>query len=179
EGPVPSWLLEPRSATRAYLTLGTVFSKVDVLRASALEIAATGCEVLVATGPGVDPGDLGDLPDAVHVEQEVPQARLLAYVDVVVHHGGTGTVVGALAHGLPQVVMPQGADQFWNGEHLAAEGACRVVPPDAPAGAVAEAVTAVVGPQSPERAAARRLGEVVAAMPSPDAVARRLCSAGR
>ena len=176
DGPVPGWLLEPREAPRAYLTLGTVFGDVDVLRAAALEIAGTGCEVLVATGPGVEPGDLGDLPDTVHVEQEVPQAQLLAYVDVVVHHGGTGTVVGSLAHGLPQVVMPRGADQFWNGEHLAAEGACRVVPPDAPAGTVAEAVTAVVGASSPERAAARRLGDVVAAMPSPDAVARRLAS---
>ena len=176
DGPLPAWLLEPREAPRAYLTLGTVFGNVDVLRAAALEVAATGCEVLVATGPAVEPGDLGELPDVVHVEQEVPQAQLLEHVDVVVHHGGTGTVVGSLAHGLPQVVMPQGADQFWNAEHLAAEGACRVVPPGAAPGAVAEAVTAVVDPLAPERAAARRLGEVVAAMPSPDEVARRLCS---
>ena len=30
--------------------------------------------------------------------------------------GGAGILFGALAHGLPQLVLPQGADQFANGE---------------------------------------------------------------
>jgi UDP:flavonoid glycosyltransferase YjiC (YdhE family) len=171
---VPSWLLGPRRAPRAYLTMGTVFGNVDLLRSAALEIAGSGCEVLVASGPGIDPGALGVLPAAVHVEQEVPQAHLLPYVDLVVHHGGTGTVIGSLASGLPQIVMPQGADQFWNAEHLAAEGACRIVAPGAPPGSIAAAVSALTQEQAPERAAARRLGGVIAAMPSPDVVARQL-----
>jgi UDP:flavonoid glycosyltransferase YjiC (YdhE family) len=174
QGTAPPWLLGPRRAPRVYLTMGTVFGNVDLLRSAALEIAGSGCEVLVATGPGIEPGALGDLPAVVHVEQEVPQAHLLPYVDLVVHHGGTGTVIGSLASGLPQIVMPQGADQFWNAEHLAAEGACRIVRADAPPGSIAAAVTAMTQQQAPERAAARRLGGIIAAMPSPDAVARRL-----
>ena len=88
-GTVPPWLLEPRGAPRVYLTMGTVFGNVDLLRAAALEIAGSGCDVLVATGPGIEPGALGDLPAVVHVEQEVPQAHVLPYVDLVVHHGRT------------------------------------------------------------------------------------------
>lgn len=172
--PVQPWLLEQRRAPRVYLTMGTVFGNVDMLRAAALEIAGSGCEVLVATGPGIEPSALGDMPSAVHVEKEVPQAHLLPYVDLVVHHGGTGTVIGSLASGLPQIVMPQGADQFWNADHLAAEGACRIVLPGAPPGSIAAAATALTKPQAPEREAARRLGAVIAAMPSPDAVAQRL-----
>ena len=174
DAPVPGWLLEPRRAPRVYLTMGTVFGNADVLRAAALEVADTGCEVLVATGPGTAPSALGDMPAHVHVAQEVPQAELLPHVDAVVHHGGTGTVIGALANALPQVVMPQGADQFWNADHLAAEGACRVIPPDAPPGSIARAVTAVLDMRAPERSAARRLGDVLREMPSPDAVARQL-----
>ena len=174
DGEAPTWLLGPRRAPRVYLTMGTVFGQVDLLRSAALEIADSGCEVLVATGPGIEPGALGRLPAMVHVEQEVPQAQLLPHVDLVVHHGGTGTVIGSLASGLPQVIMPQGADQFWNAEHLAAEGACRIVRADAPPGTTAAAVTALTQPEAPEREAARRLGAIVAAMPSPDAVARRL-----
>jgi UDP:flavonoid glycosyltransferase YjiC (YdhE family) len=174
EGTLPAWLLGPRGAPRVYLTLGTLFGDVDLLRAAALEIAGRGCEVLVATGPGIEPGALGDLPAVVHVEQEVPQAHVLPHVDLVVHHGGTGTVIGSLANELPQIVMPQGADQFWNAEHLAAQGACRIVSAGAPPGSIAAAVTALIEQHAPERAAARRLGGVVAAMPSPDAVARRL-----
>ena len=174
DGPVQPWLLEPRRAPRVYLTMGTVFGRADLLRAAALEIADAGCEVLVATGPGIEPRALGDMPAAVHVEQEVPQAHLLPYVDLVVHHGGTGTVIGSLANGLPQIVVPQGADQFWNADHLAAEGACRIVPPGAPPGSIAAAATALTSQQAPEREAARRLGRVIAAMPSPDAVAQQL-----
>ncbi len=177
DGPLPAWLLEPRHAPRAYLTMGTVFGNVDLLRAAALELADAGCEVLVATGPAIGPADLGDLPAVVHVEQEVPQAQLLPHVDLVVHHGGTGTVIGSLAHGLPQVVMPQGADQFWNADHLAAEGACRVVRAGAPRGSIAAAAAALTDEHAPEREAARRLRAVIAAMPSPDAVARRLLDA--
>ena len=90
------------------------------------------------------------------------------------HHGGTGTVIGSLTNGLPQIVMPQGADQFWNADHLAAEGACRIVPPGAPPGSITEAATALTKQDAPEREAARRLGAVIAAMPSPDAVAQQL-----
>jgi UDP:flavonoid glycosyltransferase YjiC (YdhE family) len=174
DAPVPAWLLEPRRAPRVYVTMGTVFGRPDLLRAATLEVAGTGCDVLVATGPGMEPDAVGDLPASVHVAQEVPQARVLPLVDVVVHHGGTGTVIGSLAHGLPQIVMPQGADQFWNAEHLAAEGACRVIAPGAPAGSFAAAVTAVTQDHAPERAAARRLGAVVRRMPAPEAVAARL-----
>ena len=174
DGPVPAWLLEPRRQPRTYLTLGTVFGNAELLRSAALEVARTGSEVLVATGPDVEPSRLGELPASIHVEQVVPQANLLPHVDVVVHHGGTGTVIGSVQNGLPQVVMPQGADQFWNADHLAAEGACRVVLPDAPPGSIAAAVTALTEEQAPERAAARQLGDMLDGMPSPDSVARSL-----
>jgi UDP:flavonoid glycosyltransferase YjiC (YdhE family) len=38
-------------------------------------------------------------------------------------HGGSGTVLAALAHGLPLLVLPQGANQFWNAERCASLGA--------------------------------------------------------
>lgn len=46
---------------------------------------------------------------------------LLAYCQVLLHHGGSGTVAAALAAGVPQVVVPLQFDQpFWAGrlEHL-------------------------------------------------------------
>ena len=156
---------------------GTIFGREDLLAAAAHEVAQAGCEVLLATGPGVDPSDLSDLPPSVHVEQFVPQARVLPHVDVVVHHGGTGTVIGSLEHGLPQVVIPRGADQFWNAEHLAARGAARAVLPDARPGSVTDAVSQLLAPDAPERREATRLGASVAAMPSPETVAAAIADA--
>jgi UDP:flavonoid glycosyltransferase YjiC (YdhE family) len=50
------------------------------------------------------------------VEPWVPIERALAECDAVVSHGGSGTVVAALASGRPQVVLPMGADQLHNAD---------------------------------------------------------------
>lgn len=62
-------------------------------------------EVVVTVGRDIDPAEFGLQPEHVHVEQWVPQFLLLPHTDLVVSHGGSGTVIAALAHGLPQVVI--------------------------------------------------------------------------
>jgi len=160
---------------RIYLTLGTVaFGAVDVLRQAALESAALGAEVVVACGPAGDPELLGELPANVHVSRYLPQAALLPTVDVIVHHGGAGTMLQSAAHGIPQVILPQGADQFVNAGSVQAAGVGRGIRKDAMVpGAVGEAVAALLG-DCPERAAAALLREEIAGMPSPDQVATQL-----
>ncbi len=85
---------------------------------------------IVTTGRGVDRERLGPTGGSVHVEEYVPQSFLLPHVDVVVHHGGFGTVLGAIRHGLPQVVIPLGADQPINAAQIEALGLGLVVPED-------------------------------------------------
>ena len=59
----------------------------------------------------------------------MPQQDALARARLVVCHGGSGTVLGTLAAGLPLIIMPLFADQATNGERLAGVGAARVVEP--------------------------------------------------
>src|SRR5215211_3578296 len=116
---VPGWLRSPRTRPRVYLTLGTVsFGAVEVLSRAISEIAPFDVEILVAVGPEGEPAALGELPGNMHVERFVAQSEVLPLVDLIVHHGGTGTVLGALEVGLPQLLLPQGADQFINAEIL-------------------------------------------------------------
>ena len=51
----------------------------------------------------------GRFPANVHVASFVDQAALIPVADLVVHHGGSGTVLAALARGTPQVLLPKGA----------------------------------------------------------------------
>lgn len=174
---VPDWLTRdrgPGDPPRVLLTLGTIFGNTATLLAVADEVAAAGCEVLAVTGRADRADDVSHDHPAVHVEPFVDQVAVLGHVDLVVHHGGSGTVLGAVQHGLPQVVVPQGADQFWNGNRLVEQGAARVVLPGAPPGSVREAVTALVDPGAPERAAARRLQSHLAQLPEPAVVAAEL-----
>jgi hypothetical protein len=64
----------------------------------------------------------------VHVEQWLPQSLLLPHTDLVVSHGGSGTVTAALAHGLPQLILPMGADQLHNADRVQELGIGRTLP---------------------------------------------------
>jgi len=46
----------------------------------------------------------------------------------VLTHGGSGTVMAALTHGLPMVIVPIMADQPENAERCAALGVAQVIP---------------------------------------------------
>lgn len=176
EAEVPSWLTEPATRPRVLLTLGTVaFGAVEAMRAALDGLLTLDVEVLVVVGPEGDPAALGAVPPHVHLERFVPQERVLPLLDLVVHHGGTGNLLGALRHGLPALVLPQGADQFVNAARLAEVGAGRALEGEALTGdAVAEAVAAMLPEGSSERHRAEELGAEMAAMPAPDEVVRVL-----
>ena len=178
--PVPDWLLAPPERPRVYVTLGTVsFGAVEVLRRALDDLAELDVDVLVSVGPEGDPSALGERGERVHAERFVPQSEVLPLVDLVVHHGGTGTVLGALEAGRPQLLLPQGADQFVNAELVPAVGAGRALANDAQApGAIGEQVAAMLG-DSAEAATARRISAEIAAMPAPEEVVADLVALAR
>ncbi|MEU4447255.1 glycosyltransferase [Actinosynnema sp. NPDC050801] len=172
-GALPSWDGRRASQPLVYLTLGTAFGTAELLATAVKGLAALDARVVVATGR-VRPDQLGDVPDNVTVHAWLPQAELLPHVDVVVHHGGSGTTLGALAAGVPQLMLPQGADQFANADAVSAAGAgLRLLPGDVDPDAIADHVRTLV--RDDEYAgAARAIAEEIARMPSPADVARRL-----
>ena len=111
----------PRSRSRrtrpgVYVTLGTIFNHTsgDLLERLLAGLARLDVDVLATVGRGIDPADLGPQPPHVRVERFVPQDEVLPSVDLVVSHGGSGSLVAALAHGLPSLLLPLGADQPHN-----------------------------------------------------------------
>jgi UDP:flavonoid glycosyltransferase YjiC (YdhE family) len=150
-----------------YLTLGTAFGTPEVLTTAVRGLAALGVPLVVSTG-GMP---LGPQPAHVTAQAWVPQAAAISQADLVVHHGGSGTTLGALAAGVPQLVLPQGADQFANADTLVAAGAARRL---LPGELSADAVTEQARKASSCREAARAFADEIAAMPSPDEVAREL-----
>jgi hypothetical protein len=166
---VPAWLADDRKRPRVYITLGTVaFGAVEVLARAVRETAALDVDVLVTVGPAGDPAALGEQPGNVRVERFVAQSKVLPLVDLIVHHGGTGTVLAALEAGLPQLLLPQGADQFLNAATLPAVGVARALPNNAQEpGAIRNAVQALLDDSAPERTAAARVRDEIAALPHP------------
>jgi hypothetical protein len=171
---LPAWLAAPKERTRVYLTLGTVsFGATHAIEAALDVLEAHDVDVLVAVGPQGDPSKLRRRGDRVHFERFVDQSTVLTRVDAVVHHGGSGTMLSTLALGHPQVLMPQGADQFQNAALLSATGAGRAVLPGPVENELADAIEAALTDRR-MREAATRMASEIGAMPSPDAVAASL-----
>ncbi|NXY97809.1 DUF1205 domain-containing protein [Streptomyces sp. BR123] len=124
-GTVPAELLRRGSRPRVAVTLGTVLTEMDGVHAIVrlIEAAASvDAEFLLAVGDA-DLTPLGTLPDNVRPLPWVPLAELLTASDALIHHGGSGTLLTALQAGLPQLLLPQGADHFANADALTATGA--------------------------------------------------------
>jgi MGT family glycosyltransferase len=100
----------------AYVTLGTIFNKGsgDLFERLLAGLGALDVDVVATVGRDLDPEDLGPQPPHVRVVRFVPQSEVLPEVDLVVSHGGSGSLMGALAHGLPSLLLPLGADQPHN-----------------------------------------------------------------
>jgi UDP:flavonoid glycosyltransferase YjiC (YdhE family) len=153
-----------------HLTLGTVFHerRPGVLEAAIAGLREIEANLVVTVGPGVDPGRFGPQPSHVLVEGYLPHALLLPHCDLVVSQGGAGILLGGLAHGLPQLVLPQGADQFINAETARRAGVGLVLEgAEVTAAAVTAAATRLLTEPSYATAARGVQGEI-AAMPTAD-----------
>ena len=168
-GPAPSWLEELDDAV--YVTFGTVFARAfpEVLTEAALGAAGVGVATVVSIGNAEPPAGLtAATGPQLRVERFVPQDAVLRRCTAAVIHGGTGTAFGALAHGVPVVVIPLGADHGGHARAITTQGAGIALRRD---GLRAEEVTDAVRQLRDDpsyRAAAERLGRELAALPGPE-----------
>jgi UDP:flavonoid glycosyltransferase YjiC (YdhE family) len=156
------------------VSFGTIFTAPGVLGALLRELSAADLDLVATLGLTNSAADYQVDQDRVSFVGFTALDRLLQDVDLVVTHGGAGTTFGALAAGIPFVIVPQAADQFLQADRVLAAGAGLAVLPDAATPqAVASAVASVLAEPS-FRVNARAVAAEIAALPSPDAVAARL-----
>jgi MGT family glycosyltransferase len=164
-----------------YVSFGSIAGTMpvaDALYAAVFEAAAElPARVLLTLGQrDADIEALGPAPSNLRVEAWVNPADVLAQASVAVSHGGFGTTLGAVAAGLPLVVVPLFGDQPDNASRVEAVGAGVVVWPGAEAEsmrsgldatALREAIEAVLDDPAYGRTA-RELAAEMAALPSAD-----------
>lgn len=127
--PLPDWW-PGNTDPLVYLSLGSVAGAGHMPYFPALyrmaidALAPLAVRLLVTIGDGRDPAALGELPANVHVERWIPQDAVLPHAALTVSHGGYGSTLGALAHGVPMVVVPLfSMDQWANAAAVARAGA--------------------------------------------------------
>jgi UDP:flavonoid glycosyltransferase YjiC (YdhE family) len=150
-----------------YVTYGTEFGRMAPWRAILDGLGTVDADVLVTVGGLVDPADLDPIPANIRVDRYVPQHVAIRDADLVVSHGGSGAMLGALGAGLAQLVLPFAADHFENADMLTDAGLARSIEPeDVDAGSIARAVTGLLDDPTVTDGA-REVAVELAAMPAP------------
>jgi UDP:flavonoid glycosyltransferase YjiC (YdhE family) len=154
-----------------FVTLGTVYSGNTAALINAVDgLQDLGVNLIVAVGPEGDLSLLERRGDHILAERLVPLAGVLAHCTAVVSQGGSGVMLGAMAHALPQLMLPQGADQFRNAELAVDTGAALALePPAAISATIEDAVDRLLN-ETTFANVAQRLRDEIAALPSADDV---------
>jgi MGT family glycosyltransferase len=127
---------------------------------------------LVTTGPAI-PVEAIDAPANVTVVERAPHREVLRHASAVVTHAGHGTVLKALAAGVPVVALPLGRDQLDNAARVSHHGAGLRLKPKASAEAIARAVRRVIDDPS-FAVGARRIADAIAVETAEDRTAAEL-----
>ena len=163
----PVWMVEPAAFKAARPRWGSAGAKSDLGDAFTLaDYARTDGHRLRRIEP---------VERATRELAALVRARTaLVHSDAVVSHAGSGTFLGALAHGLPQLCLPQAADQFRNAHAGVESGAAlKLHPEHATPEAIADAVSTLLADNT-FHTNANRIRTEINTMPAPDKVTKIL-----
>lgn len=180
----PTWSPPDDGVPLLVVSLGTAVNRrPEFFRMCAQALAELPWRVLLAVGHGVAADDLGPLPASVEVHNWLPLNEVLPHAGAFVCHGGMGSIMGALAHATPVIVVPDSPERMVNAARVAELGLGRAFtePELTPArlrGAVREVAT---DPAIREQVTAMRDDIRVAGggKRGADAIERYLAGAGR
>ena len=159
----PAWDLpwsDHDSRPLVVISLSTTYqAQGDLLHRAIEAVGRLPVRALLTTGPVRVDAD--SAPPNVRIVRFVPHARVLPHARLVVTHAGHGTVMAALAHGLPLVCLPMGRDQGDNAARVVWHGTGVRLPARSRPASIAEAIDHVLGDPA-FAAAARRLAAAIA-----------------
>ena len=165
----PAWVGDwtPPAGDKPLVLVGmssTFMDHAEALQAATDALGRLPVRGLVTTGPAI-PLDAIRAPDNVTLVERAPHNAVLRHASAVVTHAGHGTVIKALAAGVPVVAIPLGRDQLDNAARVAHHGAGLRLKPGASPEAIAEAVRRVIDEPSFAQHA-RRIADAIAVEPA-------------
>ena len=131
---LPDWWPGREDRPLVYVTFGSVAGSfpqaLPVYGVALRALAELPIRALLTVGRDLELDALPPAPDNVRVERWVPQQDVLGHAAAAVVHGGSGSTLGAIAAGVPLVVVPLFADQPQNARRVAEVGAGLAVEPN-------------------------------------------------
>jgi vancomycin aglycone glucosyltransferase len=109
-----------RGEPPVFIGFGSMPATADAARVAIGAVRAAGRRIIVSRG-WADLQLMDEAPDCIAID-DVSYDVLFPRVAAVVHHGGAGTTAAVARAGVPQVVTPMFADQFYWADRVVALG---------------------------------------------------------
>jgi UDP:flavonoid glycosyltransferase YjiC (YdhE family) len=175
DGDVPEDLTRPGDRPRIIVSRSTVADPRPDRLMSCVVSAAASADVEVVLARPDKRVMRRPLPANVRTVDWVPFPKVFPAATAAVHHGGAGTLLAALAAGIPQLLVPGAGDRTVNGELVSARGAGMAMPADRITAADVERLVSDPGLAR----AAREVAAEIAAMPAPEDLVEPLAALAR
>jgi UDP:flavonoid glycosyltransferase YjiC (YdhE family) len=117
--PGPPWVLVTISSQMQ--------DDIPIAQAALEALADRPVRVLLTVGPDHDPAELSAVPSNARVERTASHVAVLERGVLMLSHAGHGSVMKALWHGCPMVLVPWGRDQPGVAARAAALGVAEIV----------------------------------------------------
>jgi zeaxanthin glucosyltransferase len=128
-------------------------------------------QLVLSTGPNLDLGALGPIPDNAILVSFAPQIALLRRASLFVTHAGINSVLESLVAGVPIVALPIGYDQPGISARIAYHGVGEFISfEEVTADRLSETIRTVLD-KSEYRERAKRLGDEIASLNGPEMTA--------
>jgi MGT family glycosyltransferase len=136
----------------------TYQAQAKVIQSTLSKLASV--RAVATLGPGLEEARLR-VPSNAIVLASASHDAIMRHADLVVTHAGHGTVMRALAHGLPMLCLPMGRDQNDNAARVVTHGAGLELPPTAAPETISFAVAELLAKPSYRQSAARLQSAIV------------------
>jgi UDP:flavonoid glycosyltransferase YjiC (YdhE family) len=117
------------SGNPRYAGAPTPIDSIVVIRTAIAALAEAPVHVVLTTGYQELPAEFGNLPANFHHAAYLPGMAMAQRSNLMVHHGGHGSVMTGLLAGTPAVIIPTISEREGNARCVAALGAGEVVLP--------------------------------------------------
>ncbi|MCE7001585.1 glycosyl transferase [Kibdelosporangium philippinense] len=108
----------PRGKPLLYISLGSVFTDIAFYRRCIEMFGDTDWHVAMTVGDA----ELGAVPSNFDIRPRFPQVAVLKQASAFVTHGGMNSVMEALSHAVPLVVVPMTPEQKSNADRVVEMG---------------------------------------------------------
>lgn len=160
-------LLSSNDTPKVFVTMGSTGGRYFVVEA-VKAVCAGRLSAVIALAPGLCGIEeiresVGSIPDRVILTEEfLPANKVASLVDVVIGHGGQGTVQTALASGIPIVGVAMQCEQQFNLDNVARRGAAIRIPKrEWKADEILNAVNEILSNKDTYKQAAKKIQEEI------------------